>query len=70
MTPPLSPKQPWESSGYSELFEEFHLKAGDLGKILSVGGQEVSILQAGDFTGGGVQPPAPQVSQCLNQLLI
>lgn len=44
LTSPLSPKEPRESSSYSELFEEFYLKREDLGKILSVGGPEVGIL--------------------------
>lgn len=39
MTSPSSPKEPGESSGYSELFEEFHLRAEDLGRILTMGGE-------------------------------
>lgn len=35
----FEPQEPWERSGYSELFEEFCLRKVNLGKILSVGGQ-------------------------------
>lgn len=41
-----------------------------MGKILSVGGPGVGILQTEGFTDGGIQPPAPQAGHCLNQLLI
>ena len=41
-----------------------------MGKILSVGGLGVGILQTEGFTDGGIQPPAPQAGHCLNQLLI
>lgn len=70
MTSPLSPKEPWERSGYSEIFEEFYLRKVNMGKILSVGGPGVGILQTEGFTDGGIQPPAPQAGHCLNQLLI
>lgn len=70
MTSPLSLKEPWESSDYSELFEEFHLRAEDLGKILSVEEERsVSCRQGTSQVVGPSRLPPPQAGQRLNQLL-
>lgn len=54
MTSSLNSEEPGESSGYSELVEDFYFSVEDLGKRWSVEGQGVSLLQTEDITGGGV----------------
>lgn len=70
MTSPLSPKEPWESTGYSELFEEFHLKAEDLGKISPVGEERSASYRQWTSQVVGSSHVPPQAGKCLNQLLI